>query len=297
MPNRPWIRRLACYCAVAIVAVVAAAWVLAEGALHPRFELPPATPPDRYEEASVTAADGAVLRGWMGRPVSVDPERRGAVLLHGVGACRSDVLGQAELLRTRGYTVLLPDIRAHGRSGGEIATFGLLERGDLRRWIDLLERKEHVSRIYGFGASMGAAILLQTLPVEPRLRAVAAEAGFATFREVAYDRVTGHLGWRPPITRALVAPVVETALLLTRLRYGYDLAEASPLQAITESQTPVLLIHGTADTNIPPEHARQLSAARGSNALWLVPGAGHCTAFGKSPQEYSSRIVAWFASH
>ena len=38
------------------------------------------------------------------------------------------MVGYAELLLAHGFTVLLPDARAHGASGGSLATYGLLER-------------------------------------------------------------------------------------------------------------------------------------------------------------------------
>jgi hypothetical protein len=34
----------------------------------------------------------------------------------------------------QGYRVLLPDSRAHGESGGTLATYGLVERDDIHRW-------------------------------------------------------------------------------------------------------------------------------------------------------------------
>lgn len=41
------------------------------------------------------------------------------------------MIGYAELLLTRGSAVLMPDSRAHGQSGGALATYGLLEKDDI----------------------------------------------------------------------------------------------------------------------------------------------------------------------
>jgi pimeloyl-ACP methyl ester carboxylesterase len=43
------------------------------------------------------------------------------------------VLSYAALLLSRGYSVLLPDARAHGESAGPIATYGVLEAEDIHR--------------------------------------------------------------------------------------------------------------------------------------------------------------------
>jgi hypothetical protein len=62
----------------------------------------------------------------------------------------------------------MPDARAHGTSGGEIATYGIREANDLHRWLDWLDLNEHPACIYGFAESMGAAGLLQSLQSESR---------------------------------------------------------------------------------------------------------------------------------
>jgi len=41
-------------------------------------------------------------------------------------------LGPAKFLLMSGYTVLAPDLRGHGISGGGRVTYGLLEAGDVR---------------------------------------------------------------------------------------------------------------------------------------------------------------------
>jgi len=69
---------------------------------------------------------------------------------------------------------------------------------------------------------MGAAILLQSLPGEGRFRAVVADSSFATFEEIAFDRLDQN-GLR---SRALTWPLVEIGFTYARLRYGVDLWSA-----------------------------------------------------------------------
>src|SRR5207249_4052386 len=88
------------------------------------------------ENVQITAADGATLNGWYLRPHHSNG--RDVLLLHGVQDNREGVAGFAPMLLDRGYGVLLPDSRAHGESGGELATYGLLEADDIRRWVDRL---------------------------------------------------------------------------------------------------------------------------------------------------------------
>jgi hypothetical protein len=55
-----------------------------------------------------------------------------------MGDNRSGMTGYAELLLNRDTASCSPT-RAHGASGGELATYGLLERDDIRRWFEWLE--------------------------------------------------------------------------------------------------------------------------------------------------------------
>ena len=55
---------------------------------------------------------------------------------------------------------MLPDSRAHGESGGTLATYGLRESDDIHRWVDWLYGGRQSKCVYGFGESMGAALVL-----------------------------------------------------------------------------------------------------------------------------------------
>ena len=88
-------------------------------------------------DVSITTPDHATLRAWLIHPH--DPNGDAVLLLHGLGDNRLGMLGYAQLLLAHGFTVLLPDARAHGLSDGPVATYGLLERNDIHQWSDFLE--------------------------------------------------------------------------------------------------------------------------------------------------------------
>src|ERR1700727_1878213 len=62
---------------------------------------------------------------------------------------RMGMTGYAQLLLAHGSSVLLPDARAHGASGGNLATYGLLERYDIRQWLGFLLAHVHPHCIFG----------------------------------------------------------------------------------------------------------------------------------------------------
>lgn len=246
-------------------------------------------------DVSITADDGAILKAWYVRPQNGNGST--VILLHGVTDNREGVTGYARMFLHHGYSVLLPDSRAHGESGGSLATYGVKERYDMRHWTEWLQQRS-AGCVYVFGESMGAAISLQATAVTPQLCAVAVESPYSTFREIAYDRFSRHSGLPVWFARTFARPVLEFALIYTRLRYGVDLTQADPENALAHAHVPALLIAGTADRNIPLRHSLAIMRVADSHAeLWQVQGAGHGGAVNVSPAEFEERVLSWFGSH
>lgn len=185
------------------------------------------------------------------------------------------------------------DARAHGKSGGSMATYGWKERCDTVAIADALYSTEHVRHLFALGVSMGASIALQSAAVEPRIEAVVAEDPFASLREVSYDYAG--LDISPLLGKTLFRPAVILAMHSVSKEGGFDPEDVSPEEAVTERRFPILLICGTRDHRIPCRHSERIyNAARGPRELWIVNGAGHAAALGYAPAEYERRVVALF---
>jgi dipeptidyl aminopeptidase/acylaminoacyl peptidase len=246
-------------------------------------------------DVSVTA-DGSHLQGWFARPANANGDA--VILLHGVGDNREGMMGFAELFLSKGFTVLVPDSRAQGESEGDFPTYGLKESDDVHDWFDWLEMQQHPECTFGMGESMGAAVLLQSVEKERRFCAVVAESSFASFRQIAYVRVGQLFHTGTWLGRIVLRPAVEMAFLYGRLTRGVNLADASPERAVVGSRVPILLIHGLADDNIPPQQSERIRAHNPAEiVLWEVPNAGHCGAVNAAGQEFDTRMLAWFTSH
>lgn len=277
-----------------------------EGALHPgRNPLSEANRQSAVElagathasltDVSIRAADGSILRAWNILPANRNGDA--VILLHGQADNRAGMLGPAGLLLRHGYAVLLPDARAHGESGGPIATYGVLEADDIHRWFAWLQNADRPQCIDGIGDSMGAAQVLRSLDVERGYCSVVAESAFSSFREVAYDRIGQWFGTGPWLGRTILHPAIDFGFLYARLKYGINFAQASPLRAVAATSTPVLLIHGLADTNIPPRHSEQIKRMHPTAALWEPANADHCGASSTDPAGYEAHVLGWLAAH
>ena len=118
---------------------------VAEAALHPgrrvllesdrqHAELMAQRRDSHLANVTVTTVDGTTLSGWIVRPRQGGPNF--VMLLHGLSDNRMGMIGYAESFVSHGYNVLMADARAHGTSGGELASYGLVEANDIRRWVD-----------------------------------------------------------------------------------------------------------------------------------------------------------------
>jgi len=251
------------------------------------------------QQVSITAADRSELRAWFIRKNAGNSNV--VILLHGQADNRAGMLGPAEMLIRHGYSVLLPDARGSGESGGSLVTYGLKETEDVRRWINWLNTLQHPKCIFGLGDSMGAAELLQSLNEVRQFCAVVAESPFASFREASYERIGQWTGTGPWLGRTLLRPVVWFGFAYAHLHYGTDLAGSRPDKAVEASEIPVMLIHGLSDDNLLPRNSEEiLRAAQTRNRnviLWEPPDAGHCGASGAEPIQYEQRVIGWFADH
>jgi uncharacterized protein len=285
--------------------------LLMESALHPQrrpvaqqsgFALAQWAP-GGVADVEIEGADGAELKGWYAQPSAWKGDS--VILLHGVGDNREGVTSYAVMFLRSGYAVLLPDSRAQGESGGMIGTYGLLESGDLQRWSGWIAKQAnlagsdaHARCTYFFGESMGAAIALESTAVQSEVCAVVAEASFSSFREIGYERIAQGLGSSVGFSHIFALPMVNSAFLYARLRYGLDFDQASPEGKLAASHVPALLIAGLDDRNIPARHSIQIVKLAGvQTQLWLVAGAGHTSAASVDSAAFERRVIGWFAAH
>src|SRR3984885_8411083 len=179
----------AAFAHIAVIIAGVAGVVLCETAPHPLRR--PVAPNREAQTVQVSAQDGIDLRAWLFRP---DRSNSDAVLiLPGFADSRGSQLGLARMFLAHGYIVLVPDSRAHGESGGDLATYGLLESDDVHRWVSWLIAKHDPGHVFGMGESLGGAVLIESLRVEPRFSAIVAESAFSSFERIARDRVAQEL--------------------------------------------------------------------------------------------------------
>ena len=209
---------------------------------------------------------GKCLFGWF---ISAGERAPALVVMHGWGGNAEMMLPLAAPLHERGYALLLVDARCHGQSDED--NFASLPRfaEDIEAALAWLAGQPEVdaARLGVIGHSVGAGAALLAASRRRDLRAVVSLAAFAhpaamMRRWLASKRIPH---W----------PVGAYILAYVQRVIGFRFDDIAPCHTIARVTCPVLLVHGLEDDTVPVEEARQIHAARPSDAveLLLVPGS------------------------
>jgi dipeptidyl aminopeptidase/acylaminoacyl peptidase len=275
---------------VLAAALVGLAWRASGHAIHPARVASPVGLDDypglRAEDVEVTSSTGAVLAGrfFHGRSKAT------VVLTHGYGGSQDELLPTANALHESGFSVFSYDLRGCGGSTGEV-TFGAREQDDLRSVIDYVAGRDDVDdeRIGALGFSMGAATTIMAAADDPRIKAVVDDSGWSDVYH-----------WlRPSVSAVFIHPgdrFSALSLKLAEVRADIELDRLKPKEDVARlAPRPLLIIHGTADENVPPgDSAENFAAAREPKELWTIEGAAHGATVAPGGATSSERVVRFF---
>jgi len=263
-PRQRLLLRIALYGGAFFVALPAVfAFVLTK---PPRVPLSGRTP-DRYEEVWFDS-DGLRLGAWLARG---NPEHPAVIIVHGLGDTLESYQEHAQAFLDRRHTVLLPDLRGHGRSEGTFTTLGGHESDDVRAAMRYLETEGLASG--GFilmGHSMGAVAVILAAADSTDVRAVIAEAPFDTYR----DTVAHH-------ARLLYGlpswfPLIPLTILGAEWLAGFDADDVDAVVAASRIRAPLLAIVDGNDRRMPESVVRRIVDAHpGAHEVWIASGVGH----------------------
>ena len=240
------------------------------------------------EDVEITSFDGLQLRGkW----VPARHPKATIILFHGYHTHYiHDFAGIFSMYHAIGLNLLLVRQRSHGESEGKYITFGVRERKDVLSWVEFHNRKHGMDNVFLGGMSMGASTVLfaagEDLP--DNVRGITADCGFSSPAEIMGHiiRKDFHL---PP---KLVLPLME---VWARTLGGFSLWECSSRESLSRSKTPVLFVHGKADTFVPCSMSQDgYNCCASPREIHLVEGAGHGRSYLCEPEKLTRALVDFF---
>jgi fermentation-respiration switch protein FrsA (DUF1100 family) len=238
-----------------------------------------------YEDVVFTSRDGWPLSAWF------IPSRRGptVILTHGLGGNRLDLMPAASLLIEDGFGVFMYDMRAHGRSTGNLGTWGWLEVNDLNGAVDYLLERDEVdpNQIGALGFSLGGQVTIRAAAVNPAIRAVIAEDPSPAV--LADHPIPEGFSWRKLIN----LPANWAIYHLQQAVSGVQ-EPAGILVSIGEISPRPLLLVASGEGRAADLMRTFFDRAGEPKEFWQVPEAGHGWISIKRPEEYQQQLCGFF---
>jgi len=235
-----------------------------------------------FETAVVRSADWTALEAWW---IPGRGRTRGrALLFHGYGASKDQLLEVAAWFESQGMEVGLVDFRGAGGSDGDRTTLGWAEARDVEAMVDAARaRGPEPVIVYGF--SMGAAAVagaMGRLGVRPD----------GAIMEASYPTLRGTVRRRFELMGLPASPVSEALVFWGGVYAGFNGFALRPVDHVRATSVPVLLLHGEQDRRAPPEDGQALAAAAGAGTeLVVLPRTGHQPGIGTRYLEWTQAVT------
>ncbi|RJE88759.1 alpha/beta hydrolase [Paenibacillus sp. 1011MAR3C5] len=246
-----------------------------------------------FEEWSMESEDGLRLHAYYLE--ASQPSDITVIIAHGYSGHAALMTNFAQMYSEKlGYNVLLPDARGHGRSGGRYIGFGWPERRDYVGWIrKVIEKNGGQSQLILHGVSMGGATVMMTSgeSLPRQVKAIIEDCGYTSAKkQLAYQLKRMY--------KLPSFPLLQTTSLVTKWRAGYSFSEASALEQVKKSKTPILFIHGDTDLFVPTAMVNELyEQGPEQKELLIIPGAGHGLARHIDPETYDRAVIGFIKKY
>ena len=244
-----------------------------------------------YIDTYITSSDNLKLHAYEVK--NENKTDKWAIVVHGYTSEGKLLSSKAKHLYNMGYNVLVPDLRSHGTSEGNYIGMGWHDRLDIIDWINYIVKNNPKSEIALHGTSMGSATVLmvsgEKLP--SNVKAIVADCGYTS----VYDEFSYQL---KQLFNLPAFPIMNFSDVVTHIRAGYCLNDASAINQVKKSTTPILYIHGDKDAFVPYYMMDELYNATNSEKEKLtIEGGEHANSDLVNPKLYWSTVNSFLEKY
>ena len=164
---------------------------------------------------------------------------------------------------------------------------GYHDAKDLIEWIKYINSNYSDAEILIHGVSMGAATVmiassLDELPAN--VKVIIEDCGYTSALEQFKFQLK-------KLFNLPSFPILNIANLAVKIKAGYFLNEASPIDSVKKAKVPIMFIHGDKDTFVPFYMLDELyNACNTEKSKLVVKEASHAHAEDENPDLYWSEI-------
>ena len=244
-----------------------------------------------YIDTYITSSDNLKLHAYEVK--NENKTDKWAIVVHGYTSEGKLLSSKAKHLYNMGYNVLVPDLRSHGTSEGNYIGMGWHDRLDIIDWINYIVKNNPKSEIALHGTSMGSDTVLmvsgENLP--SNVKAIVADCGYTS----VYDEFSYQL---KQLFNLPAFPIMNFSDVVTHIRAGYCLNDASAINQVKKSTTPILYIHGDKDDFVPYYMMDELYNATNSEKEKLtIEGGEHANSDLVNPKLYWSTVNSFLEKY
>lgn len=196
-------------------------------------------------------------------------------------------------VRDMGMNVLAIDPRAHGESEGKYHSLGHYEHQDLDKWIELLEERYGIKKVYLHCICVGTCTgLLMAVQGKKRanIKGIITEGAFYTFKETFREHIKyeGHPTF----------PILDMCMYHIHKNTGAEIYKESPRELVKKLETPILFLYSRLDQFSLPKFSQILydtCTSKNKRIVWFDKGShSHCRI--NNEAEYDKAIKEFVAT-
>lgn len=246
------------------------------------------------KDVTITTPENLKFPAWR-----IDADTRStrwAILVHGRGAARSEMLRMGTVLHDADYNLLV--VTYTGDAGVPAYPDGMNQYGRTE-WRELeaaveYAREQGARQIVLGGASHGGAVVLGFLarsPASSAIQGVVLDAPASSLRDVIDEAAENE---SLPIAGLPIPESLEdVAMTLVAWRYGVNYGTVDYSGKTGLVKVPLLTIQGAADRTVPQSvNDRFMNDGAGQGSQYLVvPGAGHVLSWNVDPEGYTQALT------
>lgn len=241
-----------------------------------------------YEEIWMEAADKTRLHAWHLKNKQGLKEPKGLILFfHGNAQNLSSHYANLVWVTDHGYDLFIFDYRGYGLNEGQPNQQGVNKDGVAAlNYAHNLFKKGNYKKFIVYGQSLGGNIMgraLQDFDHNKDIDLLVFDSTFSSYQKIAFNKLK-----KFPITYVL-SPL---AYILIDDRFG-------SYKHLHKIKRPALVIHGTKDFVVEPEHGRYIYDHIGSEKKWIWPiiNGRHIDVYYKHDKRYRKEFLKFMSEN
>lgn len=270
--------------------------------IHTHVDFDTVYAPEEYgldaEEIVLTTVDGLNIAAY---EVKVPNPKAVIVFISGIqNPSVTAFFGHARFFGEEGYASLLLEMRAHGKSEGDLIALGYHEHLDVKGAVDYIRSKDEYDGvpIVLYGVSMGGAVAINGAGLYPEIDGVVSMSAYSSWEDMFSDQMI--LSGAPLLITVLEKPFVR---LYTMYKFGFQNRHISPKNQIKNlNQRPALIMHSKDDSQVPMANfQRIMEGAPNHVETWERSGDHHMLCLDyenpERDEEYVHRVLSFLNRH